>query len=273
MLSAVLVAPLLLGGGAQAEPSTLVAYAGDAGTGYLGSGFDTGISDPKKLVLKVKVKPDVKIDLEYDVHCKSEGREDGYAVERQASSRRIRLPLPIPEPKGCLVYAFGSYDGNGEREVEFRLELRAKQRGYQPPPPEPIDPSEIQARLKVEPRQVASNRLLSIRAIGRHAPRFITGIDLRLDRQTPEGEWKPAYMIFADPPEDDLAGDPIRLPPRRPILILAIGYDPVAERQASLKRIRPGDYRLRMVMSPRDDERFPDNVRLYRTVTVLSSRP
>jgi hypothetical protein len=266
---AALAAMLVLAAVAGGEPSTLVASAGDSGTGRLGSGFDSGVTRPKKLVLKVKVKPNVAIHLEYDVFCRGGGERDGYTEKIRTRSRRIRLALPIDEPRGCLVYAFGSYAGKAERAVKFRIELRAKELGYQPPPPEPIDASRIRARLKVDPSQVPADEMLSIRAIGRDAHKFITGIDLRLDRPTSDGGWEPSYLIFADTPENDIAGDPVPLPPPEPILILLIGYEPTTERFASLEGVAPGHYRLRMTMSPDSRGRFPDNVRLYRELDVL----
>jgi hypothetical protein len=262
-------ATLVLASPAHAEPSTLVAYAGDSGPGHLGSGFDSGISRPKKLILKLKIDPNVRIGLEYDVFCRGGGERESYTEERRTRSRRIRLPLPIGDPRVCLVYAFGSYGGSARRVVRFRIELRAKQRGHQPPAPEPIDPSRIRAQLKISPRQVPSDRMLSIRAIGRDAHKFITGIDLRLDRPTSDGGWEPAYLIFADTPDNDIGGDPVPLPSDEPIVILAIGYEPTAERFASLEGVEPGHYRLRMTMGPDSNDRFPDNVRLYRELDVL----
>ncbi len=176
---------------AGAEPSTLVAYADDEGTGRLDSGFDSGASRPKQLLLKVKVKPNVRIGLEYQVFCRGGGEREGYNKERRTRSRRIRLKIPVDDPRSCLVYAFGSYNGESESSVKFRIELRAKERGHQPPPPEPIDPSRIRASLKVEPREVPADGILSIRAIGRDARKFITGIDLRIDRPVPDGGWEP----------------------------------------------------------------------------------
>ncbi len=52
--------------------------------------------------------------------------------------------------------------------------------------------------------------------------------------------------------------------------MFAIGYEPTAERFASLAGVEPGPYRLRMTMSPDAGRPFPDNVRLYREFSVLS---
>ena len=110
---------------AHAEPSTLIAYADDTGTRNLGSGFDSGVGKPKRMVLKVKVDPNVRIELEYQVFCRGNGEKDVINEERETRSRRIRLPLLVEKPRSCLVYAFGSFDGPSEREVHFRIELRA----------------------------------------------------------------------------------------------------------------------------------------------------
>jgi hypothetical protein len=255
-------------GSALAEPSTLIAYADDSGTRDLGSGFDSGVPKPKKMVLKVKVDPNVRIELEYQVACRGNGDREVLNKERRTRSRRIPLPLLVERPAGCLVYAFGSFDGPSQREVSFRIELRAKSRGYQPPPPEPIAPEDVRARLKVEPRVVSAPRRITVRAIGRDARRFITGLDLRLDRPTSDGGWEPAYLVFAHT-SGGRPSDPVALPPSEPIGIAAIGFDPRAKRIASLDGVAPGAYRLRMKMSPTErDTGLPDNVRLYRELTV-----
>lgn len=254
---------------AAAEPSTLIATASDSGTKNLGSGFDTGVARPKKMVLKVKVKPNQRLQLEYQVACNGHGERVVLNEEREVRSRRIRLPLLVGKPSGCLVYAFGDISGRLERETKFRIELRAKSRGYQPPPPEPVPPEDVRAHLKVEPRVVGAPARVSVRAVGRDAGRFITGVDLRLDRPDPAGGWEPAYFLFASTSDDGDLAPPIPLPPTEPIYTTLVGYDPTFERFVSLEGVAPGAYRMRMDMSPNESDRgFPDNFRIYRELEV-----
>lgn len=105
-----------------------ISYADDRGVHSAGSGFDTGVSDPRRMELRVRVHPDKKIKIHYQVACRAKG-EQGEVINEDLKTRSdvIGLPIKVENATGCLVYMFATYrNPDFNREVRFRVSLWAR---------------------------------------------------------------------------------------------------------------------------------------------------
>lgn len=115
---------------ATASPWALISHANDRGVHRADGGFDTAAGQPTEMELRVRVVPDKKIEVRYQVACKGPDRGQwGKTINRTLTTRStiIDLPINIANPKFCGVYAFGTYENDRfDRRVAFRIALWAK---------------------------------------------------------------------------------------------------------------------------------------------------
>jgi hypothetical protein len=124
--AAALVALAAISGSALASRGDLntISHHTDAGSGFVSVATEVGIDKPKQLFLTIRVRPDVRVEVQWINRCRSGEGEREVAHKRfKTRSRRIELPIFYPRARDCLLYAEAVRD-KPNSSVRVRLSMR-----------------------------------------------------------------------------------------------------------------------------------------------------
>jgi hypothetical protein len=107
-----------------------ISHHTDAGRGgIVGVATDVPIDKPTKVLLKIRVRPNVPVIGEYIMSCRSgEGDRENASDKFKTRSRQIELPIFYAKPKDCLLYAEAARKRSSRINVKLSMRVIAKQR-------------------------------------------------------------------------------------------------------------------------------------------------